>query len=261
MLASACGGSSKGSPKLEASAGASHAGAQTTSGGSAATEGMSPNHGGAGGAVTSGGGGGDQAGGGRLVGDVPDVSGGTGGTDGDAGATSDGGALGDGGNTNAAGAFNGGAGNGGDGGAGHDELEIECSCASDEACIRVTVRREADDSHMPWTIWPNQTDGVGNLRVSAVSDRYTIQDKTMVSNANFVSPDAAYGAPLCVPAGSTHVRAFLDDNEDEDPNAVTSSDYLDSCASGSAQCFRCFDLNVSAGATADLTIYLAHTCD
>src|SRR6185369_6352919 len=94
-------------------------------------------------------------------------------------------------------------------------------------------------------------------RLGSVHD----QDKTMVSNANFVSPDAAYGAPLCVPAGSTHVRAFLDDNEDEDPNAVTSSDYLDSCASGSAQCFRCFDLNVSAGATADLTIYLAHTCD
>jgi hypothetical protein len=152
---------------------------------------------------------------------------------------------------------------GGDGGAGggNHGPEIQCSCAVDKACVRVTVQRDAVTTRQPWVVWPAQADGVGDLRVNAVSDQYKFQDRATVPGASFVAADASYGVALCVPSGSTHIRAFLDDNEDEDPNAVSSSDYLDSCATGSAQCFRCFDLNVTAGSKTDLTIELRNSCD
>ena len=119
----------------------------------------------------------------------------------------------------------------------------------------------ADTSRQPWVVWPDRADGVGIVRVSAVTDAYTFLDKTTVPDASFVEAAAVYGVPLCVAPGSAHVRAYLDDNEDEDPNQPASSDYLDSCFDGGGQCFRCLDVNVSAGAVADVAISLAQSCD
>lgn len=256
-LVAACGGSSSSNGKndareLTSAGGVGSAGAPAT-GGSAA-----------------------QSGGqvGSIAGNAPHA--GTGGADGprggashagttshDAGAPGDVDRAGDGGTTTTDGGASsaGNMGEGGEGGAGFEPPKIECHCAVDQACIRVRVRRAADDSRMPWVVWPEQADGSGSLRVSAVSDAYVIQDKVSLPRVDLTLANATYGVPLCVPAGSTHVRAFLDDNEDELPNAVTSSDYLDSCASGSAACPRCFSMSVTSGAQADLSIELAHSCD
>jgi len=137
-----------------------------------------------------------------------------------------------------------------------------CACASDQACIVVTVNRTADTSRQPWVLWPAQADGVGILRVSSVSESYTIQDKAIVVGASFVDADASYQVPLCVPPGKNQLRAYLDDNEDENPNQPSSGDYLDSCsAPPSAACFRCYNVDTSAGAKLRQTISLAQSCD
>jgi hypothetical protein len=262
VVVAACGGTSVNGPG-RAVAGDDAGG--SASGGSPGTGGSKSPSGGGIGATDAGGTGQAAAvgtGGGSPIGGEPPI----GGTTGRAGA-------GPGGDANRGGAADGGVGHGGsgnyggegnaagEGGNGHEGPVIKCSCAIDRACVRVTVEREADASRQPWIVWPDRADGVGILRVSAVSDQYMIQDKTTVADASFVAADASYGAALCVPGGSTHVRAFLDDNEDAVANAVTSSDYIDSCSSGQAPCARCFDLNVSAGATTDLTIKLGHSCD
>jgi hypothetical protein len=182
---------------------------------------------------------------------------GEGGTGGNGATAGEGASSGEGGNSGEGG----GAGAGGAGGAGNQLPEIECSCAATEACVRVRVTRSADTSRQPWVAWPTQADGAGTLRLTAVDAAYKFQDKASVPNVSFVAQAAQYGVPLCVPAGATQIRAFLDDNDDEDPNAVSSSDYLDSCSKGSSACFRCYGLNLAAAAIADLNIELTNSCD
>lgn len=138
---------------------------------------------------------------------------------------------------------------------------ITCSCGSGKQCLRVTVTRAADTTRQPWVVWPTQADGTGTLVVSAATRSLVVQDRVRIPNANFRPADASYGVALCVPPGTSEVRAFLDHGNDEDPRQVTSSDYLDSCAPGSAACFRCFDVSVTAGTDVDLGIALATTCD
>ena len=154
-------------------------------------------------------------------------------------------------------------GSAGSGGAGGPPRpEIHCSCQASEGCIRVTVERSADTSGQPWVEWPDQADGSGTLTVSATSSSGALrQDKVLVPDASYLADDAVYGVALCVPPGTSSVRAFLDHGTDEDPGAVTSSDYLDSCADGSAACFRCFQQAVTAGAEVDLSVSLIRSCD
>jgi len=251
MVAAACGGNSKSNPSGSAG------GANTGGAAQVSTAGSHP----MGGASSVGGAGSGNAGtlssGGGTAGTTANSEGGM---VGEGGAIVEAGTAGDG----AAGGSAGEAGTAGEGGtAGDANLppEIACSCAAGEACVRVRVTRATDTSRQPWVVWPTQADGAGTLRVSAVDSSYKFQDKASLPNVSFVAETASYGVPLCVPAGATQIRAFLDDNEDEDPNAVTSSDYLDSCSKGSAQCFRCNNLNVAASAKVDLSIELTNSCD
>ena|SRR6187402_83853 len=110
-------------------------------------------------------------------------------------------------------------------------------------------------------MWPTQADGTGTLVVSSVTTPFAVQDRVRIPNANFLPADASYGVALCVPPGTSKVRAFLDHGNDEDPGQVSSSDYLDSCAAGSAACVRCFDVPVGAGTDVNLSIALVRSCD
>lgn len=183
-----------------------------------------------------------------------------------AGAIGLGGSQGDAGSADRAGndgesaGASGSAGSAGSAGA-TDGPNIPCSCSTGKQCLRVTVGRASDTSKQPWVLWPTQADGTGTLVVSAVTDRYVLEDRVRIPNANFRAADASYGVALCVLPGTPQVRAFLDHGDDEDPRQVTSSDYLDSCALGKAACFRCFNVPVSAGTIVDLKIDLATTCD
>jgi hypothetical protein len=163
------------------------------------------------------------------------------------------------------GAFEGGAagaagaaGQSGEGG-GPNQPVFDCDCEASEACIKVTVTRDANISNQPWVLWPTQTDGTGTLTVSASAA--SLHDKVTLPAVSFVAADSVQGVALCVPAGATNVRAFLDEEELENPNGVTSSHYLDSCAPGAGQCFRCYSVTATAGAEIDLAIALKHSCD
>jgi len=212
--------------------------------GVAGDQGEAGNGGSSGSAGNTAGSGGNTAGsGGNTAGSGGNTAGSGGNTAGSGGNT-----AGSGGNT---------AGSGGTAGS----LNIPCSCSSDKQCIRVTVTRMSDTSRQPWVLWPTQADGTGTLVVSAVTPTYTLQDRVRIPDANFLPPDARYGVALCVPPGTSTVRAFLDHGNDEVPGAVTSSDYLDSCADGSAACFRCFSVPVNAGTDVNLNVGLARSCD
>jgi hypothetical protein len=143
-----------------------------------------------------------------------------------------------------------------------DSSSGTCSgCNAGEGCLLVEVTRTADDSNMPWIVWPSEADGKGTLIVTAVEqasgggareERYTVAD------ADFTSSSASYPVDLgCLPAADFKVHTFLDDNNNAQPNAVYSADYRDTCPGAP----RAKDVTVTAGQQAKLVVQLANSCD
>jgi hypothetical protein len=129
-------------------------------------------------------------------------------------------------------------------------------CAASEGCVSVEVSLAADDSKQPWKVWPTEADGVGTLVVSAFDPGSSKLVRVTLSNVDVkLGPQTAL--LNCVPAVTVEVRAFLDDNNNAQPDAYYSADYRDSCPPAP----RKVDVAVSAGSTASASIQLAQSCD
>jgi hypothetical protein len=155
----------------------------------------------------------------------------------------------------------------GDGGAGleggaPDSSSGTCSgCNAGEGCLLVEVTRSADDSKMPWIVWPAEADGKGTLIVTAVeqsSGGGAREERKTVTDADFTSASASYQVDLgCLPAADFKVHTFLDDNNNAQPNTVYSADYRDTCPGAP----RAKEVTVKAGQQAKLVVQLANSCD
>jgi hypothetical protein len=143
-----------------------------------------------------------------------------------------------------------------------DSSSGTCSgCAASEGCLLVEVTRTADDSNMPWKVWPTEADGKGTLIVTAVeqsSGGAAREERKTVPDADFTSASASYTVDLgCLPASDFKVHTFLDDNNNAQPNAVYSADYRDTCPGAP----RAREATVIAGQQAKLVVQLANSCD
>lgn len=130
------------------------------------------------------------------------------------------------------------------------------SCAVSEGCVSVDVSLSPDESKQPWQLWPNEADGVGTLVVSAFDPASSKLVRVTLSNVDVkLGPQTVLLS--CVPAVTVEVRAFLDDNNNAQPDAYSSADYLDSCPPAP----RKVDVAVSSWSTASAAIQLTQSCD
>jgi hypothetical protein len=98
-----------------------------------------------------------------------------------------------------------------------------------EGCLTVLVRRDADDSMLPWKTSPTQADGKGTLIASAISSSIS-RRATYPFPADLATTTASFVLDLgCLAAGSYQVTAFLDDDGNASPTDTSSSDPLDAC--------------------------------
>jgi len=147
-------------------------------------------------------------------------------------------------------------GTGGSSGTGGSTPGVCSGCAAAQGCLRVEVRRTADDMSQPWKVWPMEVDGVGTLIVTATPTMGTPVRKTF-DGADMKPPTASYGVDIgCVPPSPLMVDVFLDDNGNAAPTASTSSDYRDSCGNP-----RSTSVSPIAGAAVATTFFLANSCD
>ena len=140
---------------------------------------------------------------------------------------------------------------------GPDGAAATCgACADGEGCLLPTVTRTIDTSAQPWTVWPDEADGVGTLIVSA-SQATTVVARETVADADMTIEAPSYPVDLgCVPAGSLTLRAFLDDNLTAKPTDTFSSDYRDSCMLDRAPTFV-----IQAGLVNEVSLALNNSCD
>jgi hypothetical protein len=154
----------------------------------------------------------------------------------------------------------GGPGKAGDGG-GESAGQSSCpGCAAGQGCLEVQVTRVADESTMPWTLWPTEVDGVGTL-VVGLKERNGGSggqpERRTVSAADFTDPSAFYTVDFgCQPTLDFEARAFLDDDEDGGAEAISSIDYHDACPA-----IRYIKLSITAGDKLNAAFKLAGSCD
>ena len=132
-----------------------------------------------------------------------------------------------------------------------------CTCGPSEGCLLAVVTRLADESNFPWKVWPTEVDGVGPLIVSATQGTSVLARKVLPSS-DLKPTSASFSADLgCLAAGSTDVRAFLDDNANAGANDTSSSDYRDTCLPG----LRKVTVTVEAQKKTRAELSLANSCD
>lgn len=151
----------------------------------------------------------------------------------------------------------GGGGDDDDDSGGIDAPPAACTaCTAGQGCLAITVTRTADVSTQPWTVWPAEADGMGNLIVSA-REGTTVRARMAVANVNMVPASASYRVDLgCVPASALTLGAFLDDNLNAAAGDTFSSDYRDSCMMD-RQPMR----TIQAGVNNDIDVALNNSCD
>ena len=174
-------------------------------------------------------------------------------TEGDAGGDADGDGDGDGdadGDADADGDRDGDA--DGDGGS------VSCTaCEPDEACLVVNVSRAADDSMLPWVVWPTEADGVGTLVVTAVDSSNAAVAAAEAPDADMNAEDAMVVVELCSGTSATQVVVFLDDDEDAAAGTIWSADYIDACLASP----RRVDISPVAGEELTVEAVLNNSCD
>jgi hypothetical protein len=149
------------------------------------------------------------------------------------------------------------AGLNGAGGAGGATVVV-CSCPmATDGCLIVRVLRGADESKLPWTIWPAEADGTGTL-IAAATAGSTSYRKMSPAPVDMTSATAGRVLDLgCVAAASTiQVFAFLDDNGNATATATSSADYRDACGNP-----RSVTVPVLAGKNTLVDFPLAGSCD
>lgn len=139
-----------------------------------------------------------------------------------------------------------------------DALTADCACGDTQGCLTLIVGRTADDSMMPWVLFPSEADGTGTLIASAAHDPTTLA-RRLIEDVDLVSVPARTTTVAlgCVPAGDVTVRVFLDDQPNAEPADITSADYRDTCLLDRAP-----TATVAGGArTTFVSLSLARTCD
>ena len=139
-----------------------------------------------------------------------------------------------------------------------DALTDDCACGDTSGCLTLIVGRTADDTMMPWVLFPKEADGTGTLIASA-SNPPTVLARRAIEDVDLVSIPARTNtiALGCVPAGTVTMSVFLDDQPNAEPADVTSADYRDTCLLD-----RSPTATVTGGDhTTFVSLSLARTCD
>jgi hypothetical protein len=133
-------------------------------------------------------------------------------------------------------------------------------CDAANACVMLEITRVAEESYLPWIVWPSEADGVGTLIVHAMRGTTDVLARSTISGADMTAADASYTTNLCVTPGTLQIIVFLDDNENAPDTLIYSADYRDTCM-GPGSCYRCIELTVSAGEDVGAEAQLYGSCD